>query len=123
MAKNQNRRLTPAEIAKDIEIYAAIKDMGDRYKPANPEYAAASLLTKHTVLTTAHEESAQADATSAAKRDDMVAAQWDFHNGILGAKASVVAQFTPDSNEVQAVQLKKKTEYKPRTRKPKTPKP
>ncbi len=121
MAKNQNRRLTPAEVAKDIEIYAAIKDMAERYKPANPEYSATTLETKHTVLTTARDMSAQADANAAAKRDDLVAAQWDFHNGILGAKASVVAQFSPNSNEVQAVQLKKKTEYKPRTRKPKTP--
>jgi len=121
MARNENRRLTPGEVAKDIEIYNAVKDMGS-YAPTNPEYSPPSLLTKHTTLTTAQTESAQADATAAAKRDNLVAAQWDFHNGVLGAKTSVIAQYSPNSNEVQAVQLKKKTEYKARTRKPKTPK-
>ena len=30
--------------------------------------------------------SVQADATAASRRDDMVAAQWDFHDFILGAR-------------------------------------
>lgn len=120
MAKNQNRRLTPAEVAKDIEILGALKNL-EKYKPANPEYSVESLSTKHSTLTTAQDASAQSDATAAANRDTMVTAQWDFHNGIIGAKSSVVAQFGPNSNEVLAVQLKKKTEYKARTRKPKKP--
>jgi hypothetical protein len=122
MAKNENRRLTPNEVAKDLEIYGALKDIAG-YAPANADYSLPSLQTKHTTLTAAQDASAQADATAATKRDILVDAQWDFHNGILGAKASVIAQFSPNSNEVQAVQLKKKTEYKPRTRKPKPPKP
>lgn len=116
MAKNQTRRLTPAEIAKDVDIYAAVKDVRG-YAPANSDYSLESLAANFTALTTAQVASAQADATAAAKRDDLVTAQWNFHNGILGAKDSVLAQFGPDANEVQAVQLKKKTEYKSRARK------
>lgn len=116
MAKNQNRRLTPAEVATDVEIYNAIKGMS-AYNPANPDYALTAINGKHTTLTTAQTDSAQADAAADASRDNLVAAQWDFHNIILGAKDSVVAQFGRDSNEVQAIQLKKKTEYKPRTKK------
>jgi len=90
------------------------------YAPANEDFSVPTLDTKHATLTGAQTASAQADATAATKRDDMVDAQWDFHNTVLGAKSSVVAQFGPNSNEVQAVQLKKKTEYKRRARKPKT---
>ena len=120
MAKNENRRLTPAEVAKDIEIFGALKDV-KKYAPANPDYSVESLGAKQTTLTDAQDASAQADVAAATKRDILVNAQWDFHNSIIGAKSSVVAQFGPDSNEVQAVQLKKKTEYRSRTRKPKPP--
>jgi hypothetical protein len=39
-----------------------------------------------------------------------VAAEWAFHNAILGVKEQVRAQFGPDSNEVQALGLVKKSE-------------
>src|ERR1044072_9883740 len=116
MAKNQNRRLSPAELAKDVEIYNALKNVTG-YAPANPAYAVTALDTRHTALSGAQTASAQADADADSRRDVLVAEQWNFHNAILGAKDSVVAQFGSDSNEVQAVQLKKKTEYKGRGRK------
>jgi hypothetical protein len=48
---------------------------------------------------------------------------WDFHYAVLEAKSQVKAQFGADSNELQAVGLKKKSEYKsPKARKtPSTP--
>lgn len=48
----------------------------------------------------------------------MVAAQWAFHNVILGAKQKVVAKFGDDSDEAQAVGLKKKSERAKPKRKP-----
>ncbi len=47
-----------------------------------------------------------------ASRDDEIIAQWAFHDFILGAKDQVIAQFGDDSNEKQALGLKKKSEYK-----------
>jgi hypothetical protein len=41
---------------------------------------------------------------------------------VLGAKDQVIAQFGRDSNEAQAVGLKKKSERKPPARKAKAPK-
>jgi hypothetical protein len=38
--------------------------------------------------------------------------QWAFHNLMLRAKDQVRAQFGRDSNEVQALNLKKTSEYK-----------
>jgi hypothetical protein len=50
-----------------------------------------------------------ADADAA--RDDATAAEWDFHNALLGAKDQVKAQFGADSNEWQALGLTKKSEF------------
>ena len=43
-------------------------------------------------------------------RDAAEEAEWALHDGILGAKAQVIAQYGPDSNAVQAVGLKRKSE-------------
>jgi hypothetical protein len=45
-------------------------------------------------------------------RNRAVAAEWDLHNKILGAKKQVVALYGEDSDEVQAVGLKKKSDWK-----------
>ena len=45
------------------------------------------------------------------------AAEWEFHDVIFGAKTQVKAQFGDSSNEIQALGLKKKSEYKSPTKK------
>ena len=47
-----------------------------------------------------------------AARDVVNAKERAFHNAMLGTKKQVVAQFGENSDEVQAVGLKKKSEYK-----------
>ena len=61
---------------------------------------------------TARREEAQAAAALAAARDNAVAQEWAFHNLMLGVKDQVMAQFGRDSNEVQALGLKKASERK-----------
>jgi hypothetical protein len=119
MAKNETKRMTPNMLNDDEEVYAAVKAMGD-YAPANAAYTQVKLEAAHDALEAAHHASVQAEAAAAAARDALVQQQWDFHNKILGTKDQVMAQYGPNSDEVQAVKLKKKTEYKSRTRKPKT---
>ena len=60
---------------------------------------------------------AQAKAAYDAARDNAVKAEWDFHNLILGVKDQVASQFGRDSNEYQALGLKKKSERKAPARK------
>jgi hypothetical protein len=118
MAKDETKRMTPAVIQADKESFAALEG-NDRYAPANPTYAVGVIRTAQTEMTTAQQVESQAVAAAAAARDDAVAKEWNYHNLMLGAKDQVVAQFGRDSNEAQAVGLKKKSEYKGRTRKPK----
>jgi hypothetical protein len=48
----------------------------------------------------------------ATARDIACAAEWALHNAVLGARTQVRAQFGDDSNEVQAVGLKKASDRK-----------
>lgn len=120
MAKNENRRLKPSDLVEDEEIYQALRGITG-YAPANPDYSIAAVDASYTAWKAAQQAEAQAAADLAAKRDATVASSWAFHNKILGSKNQIRAQFGEDSNEVQAMKLKKKSEYKSKAPKPKTP--
>jgi hypothetical protein len=116
MAKNETRRLSPSQIQQDIQSYDALLN-NPKYAPANPAFSAANATAGRTAMGASQQAESQAVATAAAKRDDAVTDEWAFHNLVLGARDQVVAQFGRDSNEAQAVGLKKKSEYKTRTKK------
>lgn len=116
MAKNETKRPNPLVIEGDKESYAGLKTIG-AYAPANPSYAIVAMGMAEAAMLGAQQAETQAEAALAAARDNAVAAEWNFHNLVLGMKDQVVAQFGRDSNEAQTVGLKKKSEYKPRTRK------
>lgn len=111
MAKNQTRRLNPAQIQTNKKDLAALKNIPD-YAPANPSYKVDAITAVDSELDTAGTLESQTIAAAAAARDDRVAVEWKHHNLMLGARDQVVAQFGRDSNEAQAVGLKKKSEYK-----------
>ena len=54
---------------------------------------------------------------AAALRDETLAAELDLHSDVLGAKTAVKAQYGVNSNELQAVGLKKASERKRPVRK------
>lgn len=116
MAKNETKRVPPGILVEDEEVYAAVKAITN-YAPANEAYTQAKLDAAREALEAAHHALVQADAAAEAARDTLVARQWAFHNVILGTKDQVMAQYGPNSDEVQAVKLKKKSEYKAPKRK------
>jgi hypothetical protein len=111
MAKNQVVRVRPEVLAADQEVYIVVQALGD-YKPANAVYAKTALTPCYTAMQSAREIDIKAEQARAAAHDNLVAAEWDFHNRMLGVKAQVVAQYGPDSNEVQSLGVKKKSERK-----------
>jgi hypothetical protein len=122
MAKNESKRLNPSALDADTTAFAALQAITN-YAPANPVYTAAAISAAHAALVSAQQEEARAAAAAAAARDVAVAAEWAFHNLMLGGKDQVVAQFGRNSNEVQSLGRKKTSEFKPRTRKAKKPQP
>ena len=106
---NQSRRLTPAVMDADESGFAALQAMA-LYEPANQAYSLPAINSAHGLMQSARTEEAQAAAALAAARDNAVAREWAFHNLMLGVKDQVLAQFGRDSNEVQALGLKKASE-------------
>ena len=111
MGKDQTKRLRPAQIQTNKDNFAALKAIGN-YAPANPAYKTDAIGAVETGLNSSQQLESQTIAAQAAARDDAVAKEWEHHNLMLGARDQVVAQFGRDSNEAQAVGLKKKSEYK-----------
>jgi hypothetical protein len=109
MAVDQTRRLRPSDLQADKDSFAAIEAMED-YAPSNKNYTVAKIQALSDTMDSEQELETQADAAAKAARDDATAAEWDFHNAILGAKQQVTAQYGADSNEVQSVGLTKKSE-------------
>ena len=106
---NQTRRIKPELLDADVSSFAALQTMAG-YAPANQAYTLAAVTAAHAGLQSARAAETQAEAAYAAARDTAVAREWEFHNLILGAKDQVTAQFGRDSNEVQAMGLKKASE-------------
>jgi hypothetical protein len=109
MAKNQTVPVTADVLKADADALAALADISD-YKPANTDFALAKLQAASDALKEAADAFAQAEADWQTARDNNVAAQWAFHNAMLGGKQQVVAQYGDDSDEAQAVGLTKKSE-------------
>ncbi len=101
--------MRPSILQDDRDGFAALKAIGN-YTPANPAFTVEQIQTAQDELVTRRDLEAQAQAALDATRDDAVAAEWDFHNAILGAKDQVRAQFGDDSNEYAALGLTKKSE-------------
>ena len=115
MAKNQTRRMTFEVLSEDRKAFAALQGIKD-YAPANQSYQIEAIKDVRDRMDVLQREAIQAEAVAAAKRDEAAAGEWEFHNAMLGAKLQVTAQFGDDSNELAALGLKKKSEYKTRTR-------
>ena len=118
MAKNQNIRVSTPKMQADLDSYTAWLGIA-AYAPANTAYAKAAVTAKYTALKSAQDAELAAQVALATARDTAAANEWDFHNTMLAVKEQVIAQFGKSSDQVQAVGLKKKSEYKAPKRKAK----
>ena len=121
MATNQRPRLRPALLQADKDALAALQAIPG-YQPMNPAYAVAELESALSAHTQAQAAEVQAQAAYAAARDTAGATERRFHDLMVGMKEQVIAQFGSNSNEVAAIGLKKKSEYKRPLRKAPKPK-
>ena len=106
---DQTRRLSPSVLSADTDALAALKNI-PTYTPANAAYTLVKVQAAAAGMAAGQETETQKQAELDAARDDAVAAEWAFHNAILGVKEQVRAQFGADSNELQAIGLVKKSE-------------
>jgi hypothetical protein len=117
MAKDQTVRRSPALMREDSQAYMALMDLED-YQPANPAFSKEAVTQLYQAMQDTVESEVGAANEMAAARDAVVAAEWGFHNAMLGVKAQVLAQYGHDSDQVQSLGLKKKSEHRRPARKP-----
>ena len=119
MAKNQTVRIRPALLQVDMDALTALQAI-TTYAPPNAAYAKTAVDAKLTAMRAAQTAEINAQNALLTARDSAAAAEWDFHNALLGVKEQAIAQYGKNSNEVQTLGLKKKSEYKAPARKAKT---
>jgi len=111
MAVDQTKIIKPATLKADQDGFSALLGIAG-YQPSNAELSAAKLKLLVEALDASQRTYAQKEAEFKTARDRLVVAQWAFHNAMLGAKDQVIALFGKDSDQVQALGLKKKSERK-----------
>jgi hypothetical protein len=123
MAKDQTKRLAPHIIQEDKDVVAAIGSMVPAYAPSNALYSQANLASAQATMTGSQTVEVQKAADATTARDAANAKEWAFHNAVLEAKKQVQAQYGSDSDQVQSIGLKRKSEYKKPSPKKTPPKP
>ncbi len=111
MLPTQSRRIKPDILQADLDSQVALAAMTD-YKPANTAYSAANITTALTTMQAAQQAELRAQTALDTARDAAAAAEWRFHDAMLGVKDQVIAQYGKSSDQLQALGLKKKSEHK-----------
>ena len=111
MLPTQTRRMKPDILKADQAAQVTLAGMAD-YKPANAAFSLANVAGALTAMQAAQQAEIRAQAALDAARDAAAAAEWRFHEAVLGAKDQVIAQYGVSSDQVQALGLKKKSEHK-----------
>lgn len=118
MADKKTRQLTPEELQEDIDSFAGLEGIPN-YDPANSVYNLLIGTALREAMQGSETKEVQDYGTWQATRDKKVADQWAFRDYVRNARIQVKAQFGENSDEVQKVGLKKKSEYKSPTKKKK----
>lgn len=120
MANPNKVRMSPQHLKADENTYRALKAI-DNYQPYQDDYSFPAVSAAYQRLNAAHEAELHARNTHAATRATLIAAQHEFHELILGVKSQVKAIYGPDSDELAALGLKKRSERKGRGKGSKQP--
>jgi hypothetical protein len=119
MAKDETKRLKPEVIDKDKKALIAAHTFPE-YSPWNEDYKLDKVDAKKLAMELAQADEVKAKVAYETARDTANGKEWVFHNAILGIKEQVIGQYGHNSDEYQALGLKKKSEFKkPGGRKPK----
>ena len=113
MAKNQNVCLTVAKMQADLDAYTALLEITP-YSPTNENYILEAVKDSMDGMKAAQAAEVNAQNALGTARDAAAAARtaWEFHNAMLAVKEQVIAQYGKNSDQVQSLGLKKKSEYK-----------
>lgn len=121
MAKNEKVRIKAEQLTEDLEAYDNLLDLKD-YNPRLDAYTTVKVTAVKNKMDLALRNLNQTEKRLKEYRQKHIAAEWEFHNMMLGCKEQVIGQYGSDSNEIQSLGLKKKSDYSAHKRKSSTDK-
>lgn len=109
--QNTTRRLSPQVIKQDV---VALNGLGAivNYKTTRPEATSEALQAAYQAMMLAQQAETEKLAMYRAAADAARLAEWEFHNAVLAMKEVVRGQYGSDSDQAQAVGMKKKSDRK-----------
>jgi hypothetical protein len=114
--QNTTRRLTPQVIGQDIDSLHGLQTIST-YNTSRSDASAANLQQAYQAMLIFQQAETEKLTLYRAAADAARSAEWEFHNAILAMKEAVRGQYGSDSDQAQAVGLKKKSQRKRPTRK------
>ncbi|MCL6752598.1 hypothetical protein KBT16_17155, partial [Nostoc sp. CCCryo 231-06] len=110
------RRLRPQLIGEDVTSWHGLQTIGT-YETTRADASAINLQQAYKAMLAQQQAETEKLTLYRGAADAARLAEWEFHNAVLGMKEVVRGQYGLDSDQAQAVGLKKKSEYKRPSRK------
>ncbi|WP_373527283.1 hypothetical protein [Nostoc sp.] len=114
--QDTTRRLSPQVISEDVTSWHGLQTIST-YNTTRVDASAANLQLAYQSMLAEQQAETEKQTLYRAAADAARLAQWEFHNAVLAMKEVVRGQYGLDSDQAQAVGLKKKSEYKRPSRK------
>lgn len=105
------RRLAPKRIEQDVQSFHSLATVAN-YAPLRGEATEAGLQQRYRAMIESQTQETEAEVQLKASRDHTRQAEWEFHEAVLAMKQSVLGQFGPNSDEIQALGYKRKSLWK-----------
>ncbi|MEH2083122.1 MAG: hypothetical protein V7K89_25035 [Nostoc sp.] len=118
--QDTTRRLRPQTISQDISSFHGLQTVST-YNTTRSDASVAKLQEVYQAMLISQQTETEKLALYRAASDAARLAEWEFHNAVLAMKEVVRGQYGSDSDQAQAVGLKKKSDRKrPSRKKPDT---
>ncbi len=114
--QDKTRRLRPQIISQDIDSFHGLQTVST-YNTTRADASATKLQEVYQAMLISQQTETEKLALYRAASDAARLAEWEFHNAVLAMKEVVRGQYGSDSDEAQAVGLKKKSDRKRPSRK------
>lgn len=117
MASSRNKPCSTSTIARDRRTIQALKNMPD-YAPRRPEHSVEALIARDLRVQGVAEEVATIELALGRARARLAVETWGMHDDVLGARDEVMVQYGPDSQAVEDIGLKRKSDRKRPVKRP-----
>ncbi|MGI2904574.1 hypothetical protein [Tolypothrix sp. VBCCA 56010] len=114
-AQDRTRRLSPRLISQDVDSLHGLQTI-TTYDTTRTDASATKLQQAYQAMLTQQQAETEKLTLYRAAADAARLAEWEFHNAVLAMKDVVRGQYGTDSDQAQAVGLKKKSDRKRPTR-------